>query len=154
MMFFSHAAFGLLAGIGGCAFTGCSSLLVFVAISSTAALLPDMDHTSSFLGRRLKPFSIIFRFLFRHRGLLHSFLPAFLLYGALALTTTTEIASAAFIGYASHLILDALTPQGVRPFWPLKYRIRGPIRTKSIGEKVLFTLLVTGALLLTIRALR
>ena len=55
---------------------------------------------------------------------------------------------AMFIGYASHLVLDSLTPTGVKLLSPLKdVKLHGMIRTGSRGEEYFFYSLF-GALIL------
>jgi membrane-bound metal-dependent hydrolase YbcI (DUF457 family) len=38
------------------------------------------------------------------------------------------------LGFATHLALDALTPGGIRPLWPLGWTVRGPVRTGSFND--------------------
>ncbi len=142
MMFLSHVLFSILSGYGACSFLGCSNELLFIAIAAVASIVPDIDHVSSFIGRRLPPFSLLLNFFFKHRGLLHSFLPLLPLFFILSRILTKEIATAVVIGYSSHLILDATTVKGIRPLYPLKLRIRGFIRTNSFAEKLVTLLLL------------
>lgn len=59
-----------------------------------------------------------------HRGPLHSLLACLLLW-ALASAWAGEVRGAAMAaGYASHLLLDALTPAGVPLAWPAGGRVR------------------------------
>lgn len=47
------------------------------------------------------------------------------------------------IGFISHLIMDALTPAGIMPFWPFtKPKIKGPIKTGGWGEFVVMIALL------------
>jgi len=47
------------------------------------------------------------------------------------------------IGFFSHLIMDALTPMGIMPFWPFeKPKIKGPIKTGGWGEFVVMIILL------------
>lgn len=43
-----------------------------------------------------------------------------------------------FLGYSFHLYLDAFTPDGIRPFWPLKKELKGKIRRGGPTEMALF----------------
>jgi len=129
-MFLCHLLFGFLSGFFACKFLACNNIFLFTAISAVSSSLPDIDHVSSFIGRRLQPFSVLLNFFFKHRGFLHSFTPPLVIY-FIIITTSKELASAVFIGYASHLLLDSTTTQGIRPFHPLKLKIKGFIRTNS-----------------------
>src|SRR3989344_9482222 len=57
--------------------------ILFFLLFCFAALLPDIDHPGSLLGKKIWPLSSVISFFFWHRGFLHSlFLPlAFLLLG-------------------------------------------------------------------------
>jgi membrane-bound metal-dependent hydrolase YbcI (DUF457 family) len=116
----------------------------YLAAFMLGALLPDIDSTKSLLGSRLK----IFGWLFEHRGLFHSI--TMLLVLALPLYLVVPQAGLAFAaGYLIHLALDALTREGIMPFYPVGLRVRGFIRTGSIAEYIIFGLsIMTGFLLL------
>ncbi len=107
-------------------------------VVSIAALLPDVDHSSSFLGKRTKIFSFL-----KHRGLTHSILGLVLLYYilyALKIYYFPQIGpfiNYILIGCGSHIFLDMLTPSGIRLFYPLKKRVKIPlIKTGSAWENV------------------
>lgn len=106
-----------------------------IGISLFASLVPDLDAPDATLkhwtinlgdrktGFKFKPFELISAFMtliFPHRGFVHS------LYSALVFTLVGGLLSyglgmaawagftlALFIGYLSHLLLDALTPSGI-----------------------------------------
>ena len=102
-----------------------SSIFAFVG-----ALLPDLD---------VKPRNL-------HRKLFHNiwFLMIVLFVGfeiLKILNRTTAIILS--IGFISHLISDAATHTGIRPFWPFKKpRFNGPIRTGSFGEYLIVVILL------------
>ncbi len=107
-------------------------------VASSAALLPDVDHSSSFLGKRTKIFTI-----FKHRGFTHSLFGGFVLYGILYLIQqylykpigpyTLYI----MLGFASHIILDILNPMGVKLFYPFGLNVKIPlIKTGSKLETI------------------
>ncbi|MBW0282203.1 MULTISPECIES: metal-dependent hydrolase [Shewanella] len=92
---------------------------LMLPVVAIASLLPDIDHPESKLGRRIKPISTILS-LFSHRGITHSLWAVGLMVWLLASHQADSIASQALvIGYLSHLLGDAVTPAGIRPFWPL-----------------------------------
>ncbi|MBI3446451.1 MAG: metal-dependent hydrolase [Magnetospirillum sp.] len=95
-------------------------------IAALGALLPDLDHPSSWLGRRLwviaKPLSL----LVGHRGITHSLLA---MAAGVALLTAlrpapglARLIEPLALGYLSHIAADALTPAGVPLLWPWRQR--------------------------------
>ena len=114
----AYAPLGTVVTLGGYGEIAIVGGLVCVALST----LPDYDH-------RLP--------LIEHRGPTHT-IPFALLVGAglAALTAVLVDASSAFVGagvvgfaflvgvvsIGSHLLADALTPMGIRPFWPFSRR--------------------------------
>ena len=144
MIFLTH----LLAGIFAVAYFGHyfgihastnSEKIVAIATAILFSILPDIDMVKSKAGRHLQPFSTLIAFVFRHRGFMHSFIFASVVYFGTRYLFSPAIAAAAAIGYSSHLILDSLTKEGIMPLSPLsKLRLRGFIRTGGIFEKVIF----------------
>lgn len=168
------AALWLLAPLPG-ALTGQTTGLL-AAAAALGALLPDLDARDSkarrlALGgvRPLEPLGGLLHGLFGHRGLLHS-LPGWLGFGtgclALGLWAPWEAPLGLFVGYGSHLALDACTVRGV-PLLParradgrwglgrsrhlLPRRLR--VATGTPAEDPAFFLLACAALLLLLRAL-
>ncbi|MEM5798790.1 MAG: metal-dependent hydrolase [Candidatus Aenigmatarchaeota archaeon] len=81
------------------------------------ALLPDID--------------IKIRDL--HRKLLHNlWIGAFLGYAFFILNP--QYCLAFLIGFASHLIIDSMTPVGIAPFWPFGIRVTGNVVTGGTKE--------------------
>lgn len=112
-----------------------------IIVTAVFSALPDLDTIKSKAGRNLQPYSTLAT-LFGHRGLLHSPIFAIALYAALRSMISPQAAMAALAGYGSHLALDALTKEGIMPFSPFsKRRIKGPIRTGGMQEKLLLALL-------------
>ena len=107
-------------------------------VVSVAAILPDVDHSSSILGKKIKIFSFL-----KHRGLTHSILGVVILYYALEFfakncySPLLTFVPYIVLGCVSHIILDMLTPSGVALFYPLKKRFKIPlIRTGSKLETI------------------
>lgn len=119
--------------------------LVFFAL--LGALFPDIDIPTSMLGRYVKPIGR----LAKHRGFYHSLFAAAFLTGllhALLLflgVTSALYATAFLLGYLSHLFFDAITKEGIQPFYPSKQKIRGKTKVGSLQEWF-FTVLLTAAL--------
>lgn len=111
-------------------------LPIFIITGMIASLIPDIDHTSSYLGKKIKPLAWILKTAFKHRGFTHS-IPFALIIAILIAQLSIQAALGFFIGYLSHLLIDGLTPGGVRILWPLKFKIKGSIKTFSIGDYTL-----------------
>lgn len=119
-------------------------------------LLPDIDHPNSFLGQRLKWFSVPISKMFGHRGVTHSFLA---ITGCNSLISTdllsrviipTDLIHATIVGYISHIVADMLTPAGVPLLWPCRWRFCIPILNPSKyprWERMFCVLVLTYALL-------
>jgi inner membrane protein len=149
MMFITHLLGGVITFIYLSNFLKIELSLTLISVAAVFALLPDMDTVQSKIGRKLQPFSTILSMVFKHRGFLHSLIFTAIVYFGIRYTFSNEIAMAAGIGYASHLLLDAITKEGIKPLSPLsKMKIKGPIRTNSIFEHAILVIL---AIFLVIR---
>lgn len=97
---------------------------VVVAVAAGAALLPDIDHPRSTLGRHVGNLG------FRHRGATHSVGIGALfstVVGAVASQlvpprTAALFAAAVFVGYLSHLLADLVNPAPMPLAWPFVRR--------------------------------
>ncbi len=140
MLFKTHVVFGFLVALFGVSYFHPDNQILFAFITVFASALPDIDHPNSVVGRKFRPVS----FLFEHRGFFHSFfaiaLFTFLTYG---LSGSVLYSSAFLIGYASHILADAITDAGIMPFHPiLKFRLKGFFRTGAAYEYILLVFLV------------
>ncbi|MBT5022001.1 metal-dependent hydrolase [Candidatus Woesearchaeota archaeon] len=148
MLFKTHLAFAIFLLIPLLNFFSPANPVIFILIFLTAALLPDIDHPKSKLGRFVKPIG----FLFEHRGFFHSGF-ALLLFTYLAyqyLSVTSAIA--VFIGYASHIMADTFSHQGIMPLHPLsKFRIKGFMNTGGFLEVILLFALILADVYLIIK---
>lgn len=117
---------------GGFVFTGFFASLAGINIlespwllgaTALGAMLPDIDHTRSLIGRIFLPLSRFLNRRYGHRTLTHSLTGLFLFSLASGIVEQaygqsqrlTVIASIAFF---SHLVLDMMTLQGVVLFYP------------------------------------
>ncbi len=109
----THVAVGVTcAAAAGASPTG----LVAAAIASTA---PDLDLLIPGM----------------HRKVTHSLLAVVTIFLA-ASKYLPDLALCFTIGYASHILLDCLTPMGCPLLWPLPKRFKLPLcRTGSVGDK-------------------
>lgn len=85
-------------------------------IAGIFSVLPDLDTSKSFVGRRLP---IISRLLL-HRGFTHSLVCLAILYTLILHFLNAKIALYASFGWGSHIVLDMFNPTGVQLFWPCK----------------------------------
>lgn len=94
--------------------------LVNVGVLAVGSLLPDIDHPSSYLGKRHKMVSGVTNKAFGHRGITHSLL-GFILIGIIVkfiqkqyLTDRIEnIVFWLMLGYLLHLLEDSFSQRGV-----------------------------------------
>lgn len=108
---------------------------IFFPVVLIAALLPDIDSSSSEVGHRwyFRPL----QWFVKHRGLIHSF--SFCIVLSLLLAFFVPIlAFPFFLGYMSHLFADSFTLEGITPFWPSKLVSNGVVRTGGKMEYGIF----------------
>ncbi|MEK6914637.1 MAG: metal-dependent hydrolase [Nanoarchaeota archaeon] len=112
--------------------------LLFIFTVLLGVIFPDLDSKNSSYGKYLifRPF----QFFIKHRGILHSFISAFIL-GFIIKYFFNDYGF--IIGYLSHLILDCLTKQGVYLFWPFSFKIKGFLKSGGLFDELLFLILVS-----------
>lgn len=122
--------------------------MLFLPVVLICSLLPDIDSTQSYLGKHL-----IFRplqWMIKHREFLHSFTFCIIITAIFAFYLPI-IAFPFFLGYWGHLMADAITIEGIRPFWPGKERIEGKIKAGGKIEKIIFYTFIIVDLFLLIK---
>ena len=134
MIFFTHVIFGLLIALIY-SLNVSVDVSLFFAVMLFGAALPDIDIGTSFLGRWIWPLNTAF---FKHRGFFHSV--PFLIIWAFVMNHFfgADAAVAAILGVGSHLLLDMLTPSGLRIFWPVGIEIRGRFKSGGLFDMFLF----------------
>lgn len=116
---------------------------IFIGGVLLGSLLPDIDHSNSYIGQKVKTASKVINKLAGHRKLFHAPLAYLLLYSvALGMVKDNLILvciNGLFLGILSHLILDSFTLGGLPWFYPLsKKRFSlGNIKTNSKLEDIL-----------------
>ena len=132
MLFKTHIAFGFLAALIATKFMQPGNQFLFAFILLVGAAFPDVDHPKSRIGQMAWPVS----HLFEHRGFFHSFIAIAFFTFALFLISGSMLYSVAFLlGYASHILADALSVQGIMPFHPfLRLRLKGVFHTGAFYE--------------------
>ncbi len=121
--------------------------LIGILILILSTLIPDIDSSTSTLGKKTKVFSI----LFKHRGFFHSLLFFCLIYLLLFFPMKTGYIEFS-IGYLSHIFMDFFNYKGVYFFWPLGLKIKGFMKTNSLTEKLIryFLLFTDGFLIFSL----
>ena len=140
------------------------TVVPLVTAALFGAFLPDLDASESKLKRLsvggitpFVPLSVALNRAFGHRGLLHS--AAGLAIATLVCSLPTgywlgwPAAVALFLGYASHLLADAMTKSGIPLLYPKRRRYyvlpRGwRVTTGSLAEDAIFPLFACAVLLL------
>jgi inner membrane protein len=124
-----------------------AALLVGTLLAAVAALAPDADRSGSSAARSLGAPTRVAAWLIQrglgHRGALHSAVAVLLVLvlgeAAGASACLGHLGGVLAFGWASHLLLDALTAGGVPLLWPLPLRVRLPpgLVTGGLLERLL-----------------
>lgn len=152
MNYITHSIGGLGAGLGVISTMSPLDEISTATIISGAilgSLLPDIDHTKSFIGRKVPIASHVISATFKHRGFLHT--PVFIaivaiiimlsvpMIGNPAVSRMTILFAKGLIpGMVSHILLDSFNKGGISWLWPFsakRYRILS-VRTDSIMESI------------------
>ena len=140
MRFYTHILFSILVGLliikNNVIVHEQFNEVVFLIMIILAGTLPDLDEPHSKIGKKVPLISWPAKLLLRHRGIIHSLWIPLVSYLIIS-PFSSIIATGISIGYLSHLVLDALTPAGITPFWPIPWKIRGPIKTGALVEHIL-----------------
>lgn len=97
---------------------------LLLSIAAIGGLIPDIDSSTSKLGRRIKPVSKLISKIFGHRGLFHAPILYIILFSILYAKYPEQQLrlNAALIGIASHLAIDMLNPSGIPLLYPIKWK--------------------------------
>ena len=97
----------------------------FIFFTAFFSLLPDADHTKSFIGKLIYPVAKFVNRKYGHRTITHSLM--FYLIGYVIVsfivksTSANPVISQIYLwAFGSHLIFDMLTKQGIPLFYPFK----------------------------------
>ena len=107
---YTHLAIGLGVGLAMKDTLG----LWGIVMTGLGSLLPDLDHPSSMLGRRISGASILG---LKHRGWMHS-LVGLVIFATISAAINPKFVSAITLGYFLHLLADTLNPSGIAWFYP------------------------------------
>lgn len=120
--------------VGGTVFTGIFASFwninifsdpSFLFLTAFFAVLPDIDHIKSPIGKIFYPFAKWLNIKYGHRTITHSlicYLILFLLVAFIESIFSKDFTITLIFGFAyfSHLLFDMLTKAGVPLFWPLR----------------------------------
>lgn len=136
----THLSFALLIFLIAYLIAGFREYYITAGAILLGSLLPDIDSPDSFIGKTIPGIPKVINILFGHRGVFHSLIFLAICFLA-ALFVSAQAAIALAVGMASHLLLDALTVDGVPLLYPLKTRLRGFLRTGSLAEYLILALI-------------
>ena len=123
--------------------------IILVGASVFGALLPDICHTGSKIGRTFPLISKFVNLVFGHRTLTHSLLFLFLI--AIVMNhylTNDSIIAGIILGMISHYVLDMFTKKGIMLLFPLNIMVRFPITTRTGSKTENFVALILSILCL------
>lgn len=118
--------------------------VITVGAGIIGALIPDICHGGSKMGKALPILSKIINLIFGHRSFTHSLL--FLVLASFLMDRFLPydaFKNGLMIGMISHLILDMATKSGIQLFFPISFKVKFPItiRTGSMPENLVFSIL-------------
>jgi len=129
----THIIGGLAASLAFAQVTSYDPVLL-VGAGVIGAIIPDICHGGSKVGRAFPVVSKVINVLFGHRSFTHSLL--FLVIMAFLMNsfvTNESVTAGVLVGMASHLVLDMATRNGIKLLFPLKIRVRFPLTTRTGG---------------------
>lgn len=132
----THASCGLLVGSLTIEYfhTDLFTSITVITLAVISSLLPDICHTQSKIGRRFKLISFFIRMIFGHRTFTHSLLFIAIIVCLLyVIQTPSYYLVTIILGLLSHVILDMLTPRGVKLFYPISINVKFPVVFKTGG---------------------
>ncbi|AQU80466.1 hypothetical protein AJGP001_14770 [Planococcus faecalis] len=139
----THIIGGIAASLAFAQITNYEPVLL-VGAGVLGAVIPDICHGGSKIGRSLPVLSKIINGLFGHRTFTHSLLFLALIAWLLSKFMPVEAISAGLlVGMISHIVLDMATKRGVKFFFPFKWTVHFPITATTGGasESLVFALL-------------
>lgn len=139
----THITGGIAASLAFAQITNYEPVILLIG-GVAGALIPDICHGSSKIGRALPVLSKLINTIFGHRTFTHSVL--FLFLAAMlfqAILPNEALTAGILVGMISHIVLDMATKRGVKLLFPLPITVRLPITTStgSFAEHVVFAAL-------------
>ena len=129
----THIIGGLATSLAYAQFTTYDPVLL-VGAGVVGALIPDICHGGSKIGRTFPLISKLINVIFGHRSFTHSLLFLFIVSIFLKSFVTNEaVTEGILVGMVSHLVLDMMTRNGIKLLFPFKIRVRFPLTTRTGG---------------------
>jgi len=151
MLFRTHVLFAIAIFLIAVPFIEPIWGIPFLILISIGSKIPDIDTPNSNIGKKIRPISNLINVIFKHRGFFHSLIFIIIVGIILFLTKIPQpLTIALLLGYLSHLLLDLFSDKKHGIFWPFQIKFKGPIKTASISESVLFVALIIVSLILFI----
>jgi len=147
-MFKTHLMFGVFLGLLFLKYFEINNGFWFFVVVCFFSVFPDIDFYRSKIGKKVKPLSWLINLFLGHRGLMHSLVAALFFYFLFYVLFGASVGLGAFVGYCGHLVLDSLTPKGIRPFYPFKPKLNGFLKGNSLIDYLFFFLLFFGSVYL------
>lgn len=115
----THFSVGV--AIGTIIGTAAGHPVISAVVGGIASIVPDLDHPGSWLGRLLRPLAVWVEEKLGHREATHTLMfciPAGFVIGLIPaiILDRQMLILAGILGSASHIVMDAATKTGVRPF--------------------------------------
>lgn len=126
MQGYQHLFLGITTGACMASIIPKEQAAVCVIACTIGSIFPDIDISTSKLGKRIKPASMIISHVFGHRGFIHTPLNGIILTILLCLVANEEfpcIPSAFCVGFFLHLLQDTFTKAGIMWLFPIKAKI-------------------------------
>jgi inner membrane protein len=139
----THIVGGIAASLAFAQITNNDPILMMAA-GVFGALLPDICHGGSKIGRKLKLLSKLINAIFGHRTFTHSLLFLVIVGVLLNNYVPNEALRIGFlVGMGSHYLLDMATKNGIKLLFPIKLTVRFPltVTTGGAAESVVFAIL-------------
>jgi len=137
MLFLTHFLFGIAAGLVGLSLFSGGNPLIFFSLVLVGSIFPDIDEGSSKINQWLGLPGKIIGKVSKHRGFFHSLVFIVLVVLVVNGYFGSYYGWGLFLGLASHLFLDILTPSGIKVFYPLNFKLKGLFRTGGTYEFIL-----------------
>lgn len=134
----THITGGIAASLAFAQITDYDPVVLLVS-GVAGALLPDICHGGSKIGRTFPMVSKLINTLFGHRTFTHSLLFLVLMAALFNSFVPNESVTAGFlVGMISHYLLDMATKNGIKLFFPLKVTVRFPVTATTGGTAEYF----------------
>ncbi len=122
--------------------------IIFYTAALFGAVIPDICHPKSMVGRMIPIVSTSLSRIVGHRTLTHSLLfviATMWLMSQFSFQYAADIQVGLIAGIISHIILDAMTPRGVKLLYPLQTSFKFPFSSQTgsrVGETIISLVLL------------